>query len=116
MNYYLMAFQKYAQFKGRSSSSELWYFILIHAVILIILSLIEGSVLDQPWLSAIYQLATLLPLWTVIVRRLHDVGKNGWWILIDLVPIIGFFWLLVLLVKPSQPTTNEYGPAHVVTI
>ncbi|MFN3568205.1 MAG: DUF805 domain-containing protein [Caldimicrobium sp.] len=57
-----------------------------------------------------YMFATLLPYLAVTVRRLHDVGKSGWWILISLVPFIGLIWLLVLLCTDSQPGENKYGP------
>ncbi len=58
----------------------------------------------------LYTLAVLLPGIAVAVRRLHDIGKSGWWILISLVPIIGGIWLIVLLATDSEPIENEYGP------
>lgn len=58
----------------------------------------------------IYVFAVLLPGLGVSVRRLHDVGKSGWWLLIGLIPIIGAIWLLVLAVSDSKPGSNQYGP------
>lgn len=57
----------------------------------------------------VYCLGVLIPSIAVAVRRLHDTGKSGWMLLIALIPIIGFIWLLVLLVKDSDPGDNAYG-------
>ncbi len=59
---------------------------------------------------ALYALIVLIPSLAVAVRRLHDVGKSGWMILISLIPLIGGIWLIVLLVTDSNPGANEYGP------
>lgn len=61
-------------------------------------------------LYGIYLLAIILPSLAVAVRRLHDIGKSGWMILISLIPLIGGIWLLVLLVTDSNPGDNQYGP------
>ncbi|MDY0077004.1 MAG: DUF805 domain-containing protein [Bacteroidales bacterium] len=61
-------------------------------------------------ISGIYSLALIIPSLAVAVRRLHDVGKSGWMILIGLIPLIGFIWLLVLMVTDSKPGENQYGP------
>ncbi len=58
----------------------------------------------------IYLLVVLIPGLAVLVRRLHDIGKSGWWFLIVLIPFIGNIWLLVLLAKDSTDGSNEYGP------
>ncbi len=57
----------------------------------------------------LYSLAIFIPDTAVVVRRLHDVGKSGWWYLIILVPLVGIIWLVVLLLADSQPGTNQYG-------
>lgn len=57
-----------------------------------------------------YFLAILIPGLAVIVRRLHDIGKSGWWFLINLVPIIGFIWFLALMVTEGDLRDNKYGP------
>jgi uncharacterized membrane protein YhaH (DUF805 family) len=61
-------------------------------------------------LSALYGLVVLLPSLAVSVRRLHDTGKSGWMILINLIPLIGIIWILILMIKDSDPGDNEYGP------
>ena len=66
---------------------------------------------DTPYgfLYLVYGLFTFLPGLAVLVRRLHDVGKSGWWYFIVFIPIIGVIWLLVLLATDSNPGSNEYG-------
>jgi uncharacterized membrane protein YhaH (DUF805 family) len=61
------------------------------------------------WIYMLYSLAIIIPDTAVVVRRLHDVGKSGWWYLIALIPLVGMIWLLVLLLMDSQPGTNQYG-------
>jgi uncharacterized membrane protein YhaH (DUF805 family) len=61
-------------------------------------------------LSIIYGLALLIPGLAVSVRRLHDIGKSGWMILLNLIPLIGTIWILVLMIRDSTPGENEYGP------
>ena len=91
-------------------------FILFNVIIAIVLGLIDNaSGLADPstgWgpLSGLYTLFIILPSLAVGVRRLHDTGKSGWWLLISLIPLLGGIWLLVLLVSDSQGDQNEYGP------
>lgn len=60
--------------------------------------------------TLIVNLALLLPSLGLTVRRLHDIGKCGWWIFISLIPIVGWILLIVWYCKDSQMETNEYGP------
>ena len=62
-------------------------------------------------LTILYNLALLFPSTAVVVRRLHDIGNSGWWILISLIPFIGSIWLIVLLCTDSNPNENDYGPS-----
>jgi len=62
-------------------------------------------------LYGLYSLAVLIPSLAVTVRRLHDVGKSGWFILVGLIPLIGSIWLLVLFCTDSKPGENQYGPS-----
>ncbi|MBL7837808.1 MAG: DUF805 domain-containing protein [Bacteroidetes bacterium] len=106
MKYYLHVLKNYANFKGRARRKEYWMFVLFNILILIVLTLIEGGPAEpgeiKP-LSSIYQLAVILPSLAVAVRRMHDVGKSGWFILI---PIYNF----ILAVTAGQSGANEYGP------
>ncbi len=111
MNYYLSVLKKYAVFSGRSQRAEYWYFILFNIVILIVLGIISAVVGDDSGiLGGLYSLAVFIPGLAVSVRRLHDVGKSGWMLLITLIPAIGVIWLLCLMVRDSNPGDNKYGP------
>jgi uncharacterized membrane protein YhaH (DUF805 family) len=115
MNWYLDAWKNYVNFQGRARRKAYWMFVLFNLIALVILSLIEGALglsgqNGYGILTGLYSLAIILPLIALAVRRLHDTGRSGWWILIGLVPLIGPIVLIVFYVTDSQPGTNEYGP------
>jgi uncharacterized membrane protein YhaH (DUF805 family) len=62
------------------------------------------------WIYLLYGLAVLIPSLALVIRRLHDIGKSGWWFFIGAIPLIGGFWLLLLMLTDSQPGDNQYGP------
>ena len=115
MNWYLKVLKQYADFSGRARRKEYWMFALfnlIFAIVAMILDNILGIAIDGVGygpLYGLYILAVLIPGLAVAVRRLHDVGKSGWMILIALIPLIGAIWLLVLMVTDSNPGENQYG-------
>lgn len=117
MNWYLAVLKKYAVFSGRAQRSEYWYFILFNLIFSIVLAVVDGLTgsfseeAGMGLLGGVYALAVFLPTLAVSVRRLHDTGRNGWWMLIVFVPIIGFIVLLVFMVSDSKPEENEYGPS-----
>jgi uncharacterized membrane protein YhaH (DUF805 family) len=116
MNWYLEVLKKYAVFSGRARRKEYWMFFLFNLIITVVLALIDslmGTFSPQAGLgllSGLYSLAVLIPSIAVTVRRLHDTGRSGWWILIGLIPIIGGIVLLIFMVLDSQPGENQYGP------
>lgn len=110
MQWYLKVLKNYARFHGRASRTEYWMFTLINAIITILLSIVEKFVNLDDILSGIYGLLTLLPLIAVGVRRLHDIGKSGWWYLIGLIPIIGSIILIVWACYRSEDHENRFGP------
>lgn len=111
MTYYVQQFTKnYLNFKGRAGVKEFWYFVLFNFIITTVLGFIDSSLGLKSILTAIYGLGVLLPSLGLSVRRLHDIGKSGWFILVSLIPLIGWIWLIVLMCKKSSPD-NEYGPA-----
>jgi uncharacterized membrane protein YhaH (DUF805 family) len=115
MNWYLEVLRKYAVFSGRARRKEYWMFALFNIIIAFALAVIEGLTGIFPEsprsvLGSIYMLAVFLPSLGVGVRRLHDTGRSGWWLLIGLVPIIGWIVLLVFNVQDSQPGENRFGP------
>jgi uncharacterized membrane protein YhaH (DUF805 family) len=111
MNWYLDVLKKYAVFSGRARRKEYWMFFLFNIIIAIALTIVEAVVGLPGVLSGLYSLAVLLPSIAVGVRRLHDVGRSGLWLLIGLVPVIGIIVLIVFAVTDSQPGTNQYGPS-----
>lgn len=116
MNWYLKVLKHYADFSGRARRKEYWMFFLfnmIFAIIAMVLDNVLGIAIEGVGygpLYGLYVLALLIPGLAVAVRRLHDVGKSGWMILIALIPLIGAIWLLVLMVIDSNPGENQYGP------
>ncbi|MFE0778041.1 DUF805 domain-containing protein [Streptomyces sp. NPDC058861] len=109
MNWYLDVLKKYAVFSGRARRKEFWMFTLFNFIAAVILSILD-NVLGIQILSLIYTLAVFLPALGVSVRRLHDTGRSGWWILIALVPIVGFITLLVFNCLEGEQQQNAYGP------
>lgn len=99
-------FRKYVDFSGRASRSEYWWFFLAYLIVAIVA--IVGRLINQ-YIPIAVILVVLLPLMAVTVRRLHDIGKSGWMILIGLIPIIGMLVLIYLYVQPSQPGANRWG-------
>ena len=116
MNWYLEVLKKYAVFDGRARRMEYWMFILFNLIISVVLVIIDsliGTVIRQAGfglLQGLYDLAVLLPSIAVTVRRLHDTGRTGWWILIGLIPVIGGIVLLIFMLLDSEPGENQYGP------
>ncbi len=110
MEWYLKVLKNYVVFSGRARRKEYWMFILINAIIAIIIMGIGQQIGTYGFiLSLIYSLAILLPSLAVSVRRLHDIGKSGWMILITLIPIIGGIWFLILTIKEGEKGANQYG-------
>lgn len=115
MNWFIQVFKKFAVFNGRSGRSEFWWFFLISFVVSFVLSGIDrflGLVFANGkigLLSGIYMLIAFIPWIAVSIRRLHDTGKTGWWLLITIVPFVGNLILLIFMVLKSHPGPNEYG-------
>ena len=116
MNWYLKCLKQYADFNGRARRKEYWMFVLFNIIISFVLGLVDrlfgtfSSKAGIGILGVLYSLAVLIPGLAVTVRRLHDIGKSGWMILIGLIPFIGTIWFLVLMLLDSNPGENKYGP------
>ncbi len=115
MHYYLKVLNQYADFKGRARRKEYWMFVLFNLLIGIAAILLDnlmgwtlGAFTYGP-LYLLYSLAVLLPCLGVAVRRLHDIGKSGWMLLILLIPFVGAIWFLILMISDSDPHSNKYG-------
>jgi uncharacterized membrane protein YhaH (DUF805 family) len=115
MTWFLIALKKYAVFSGRSSRSEYWYFVLFYVLFLFVFIFIDvmigsyDSEAEIGLFSGVFLLAMLIPSIAVLVRRLHDTDRSGWWVLIGLVPLIGTIVLIVFTVQDSRPGENQYG-------
>lgn len=116
MSWYKKVIKNYVGFEGRARRKEYWMFVLVNFIIGLILSLIESLAEWPEVLSGLYSLFILLPSLAVGVRRLHDTGRSGWWMLIGLIPIIGTIILIVFDCQDSQEDTNKYGPNPKVDI
>lgn len=112
MKWYFQALKKYAVFAGRARRREYWMFELWNTIILVALIVIDIAVRASgraAVLTGLYVLATAIPSFAGLVRRLHDTNHSGWWIFISMVPLVGQFVLLVLLLKDGDPGLNRFG-------
>lgn len=110
MHWYLDVLKRYAVFSGRARREEYWMFVLANVVIAIVLFVL-GLVIGNQILYFIYFLGVLVPSLAVAVRRLHDTGKSGWFLLLTLIPLVGGIIVLVFLATEGTPTPNEHGPS-----
>ena len=138
MNGYIEALRKYAVFSGRSRRREYWVFVLGNLLVSAVLTWLDTALGTQTFpvgsfglpegttapgagalpeealniglLSLFYSLAVFIPGLAVTVRRLHDIGRSGWWLLIGIVPLVGVFVIFVFTLLDSQPGENKYGP------
>ena len=115
--------RQYASPSGRACRSEYWYWTLAVTIVALIVGVLEETGLapgfssDGPYVShrngpltIVFYLVTFLPSLTVSIRRLHDIDKSGWWLLINLVPLFGYMSLLYLAAKRGMDGPNQFGP------
>jgi uncharacterized membrane protein YhaH (DUF805 family) len=110
MKWYWRVIKNYLFFEGRARRMEYWVFHLIHFLIIWVLDFIETY---KGWgilLTGIYWLLTILPLLAVSVRRLHDIGRSGWWMFFGFIPILGPLVLFIFACLDSEEASNRYGP------
>ena len=110
INCYVDFFRNYTNFSGRSRRKAYWYVMLVNFIIGLIFGVLTNILGFFSILSGIYSLATLVPGIALALRRLHDIGKSGWWILIGLIPLVGEILLIIWFCQDSQPGSNQYGP------
>lgn len=108
--------EKYATFKGRARRTEFWMFYLITVLFFIAFVLLDLLIIELTndaylagFLSLIYSVFLFLPFIAVTARRLHDIDKSAWWLLLNFIPVIGGIILLILLIKPGTDAANKYG-------
>jgi uncharacterized membrane protein YhaH (DUF805 family) len=120
MSWYFKVLKNYAVFSGRARRKEYWLFLLCNLPLMLVLIVIDtvltlssrqSSAQGGPSpLTGLYMLGLLIPFLAVTVRRLHDTGRNGSWLLISLIPLVGGIMLLFFMAESSQPGDNQYGP------
>lgn len=110
MNWYLAVLRNYAEFSGRASRPEFWWFFLFQFIILVVLAALAMRSDLFSIVYLLYAVGTLIPYIAVCVRRLHDTDKSGWLVLIALIPLVGGIILLVLLALPGNSDSNRFGP------
>ena len=118
--YYLdILTNKYADFNGRARRKEYWMWTLYYTIVLLFAMVLDnvlglnfelfGQPLGYGWLYVTIGITHLIPGLGIVVRRLHDVGKSGWFYLIILIPLIGFIWILVLFCTDGVKEDNNWG-------
>ncbi len=120
MNSYLLALKNYAVFEGRSRRRDYWCFLLFQVLAVLVISFVERQLaIANPeilagWVTGLYLLLTFVPALALTVRRLHDSGLAGWWLLLHFVPVVGPLVILAFTLLRSEPGSNRYGP-HLLT-
>lgn len=109
MKWYLEVLKKYVMCEGRARRKEYWTFILFTVFFTILASIMSYELRGFNIIFIIYLLGMIISIISVTVRRLHDIGKSGFWILLRLIPVIGSIWLLILLCTKGETGLNEYG-------
>ena len=124
MKWFIKAFRQYADFSGRASRQEFWMFVLFNLLFAMAWAFVAGlltGLLGDSFdhdsdrlifmykLIAIYYAVTTVPAMAVGVRRLHDTGRHGWWMLVSLIPFVGGIWLIVLMCLDGSAGDNRYG-------
>lgn len=125
IQWYIYALRRYGDFSSRSRRREYWTFVLLNSLITIILYIpiiiLALSGMDDRGSVAgilaflciavlvIFSLGTIVPALAVSVRRMHDLDKSGWWVLVSLVPLVGPWVYLYLTLKDGTPDSNRYG-------
>jgi len=99
-----VCFAKYADFSGSASRPEFWWWTLFTLIASLALEIVDDR------LSLVFVIATVLPSLSVATRRLHDVGRSGWWQLVGLVPLIGWVVMIVWLAQPSKGIALPAAP------
>ncbi|WP_330379706.1 DUF805 domain-containing protein [Anaeromassilibacillus senegalensis] len=107
---YISMWTNYVNFKDRARRRDFWMAFLVNFIVVFILGILVNIASFFGIISGIYSLAILIPMLGLWVRRLHDTGKSGWFLLLGLIPAVGAIILLVFACMDSQPGANQYGP------
>jgi uncharacterized membrane protein YhaH (DUF805 family) len=102
-------FSNYVNFSGRACRSEYWYWILFIIIADIVAAVIDRA-LDMQLVTGLFGLVTIIPNIAIAIRRLHDLDRTGWWILLSFIPLIGWIILLIWYVTKGTDGPNRFGP------
>ena len=108
IGYWKRELEKWNDFDGRARRAEYWWFTAVNVGISFLIAII-GGVIGLNFLDDLYSLVVFVPSLAVGCRRLHDIGRSGWWQLLIFVPVIGWIVLIVFAVTDSKPEANQYG-------
>ncbi|MDY0971342.1 DUF805 domain-containing protein [Siccibacter turicensis] len=115
MDWYIKVLKNYVGFRGRACRKEYWMFILVNIILTVVLSLVDKMLGWQRAggegvLTTLYGIFLFLPGWAVHFRRLHDTDRSAWWLLLLLIPVVG--WLVILIFNCQRGTAgaNRFGP------
>jgi len=116
MSWFILAWQRATDFSGRSRRKEYWFFNLFNGIVAVFLILfaVPFSAHEKPSMLPlgclfVYSLVIVVPGLSVTIRRLHDIGKSGWWYFIAFVPLVGGLILFVFTLLDSEPYANQWG-------
>jgi len=126
LSWMILPYRRYAEFGGRSRRREYWSFVLFYVLVYVVLNVLFGrhQIVEGPGsvaafsglrggaglVGGLFALGSLIPHLAVAVRRLHDQDRSGWLLLLGLIPVLGWFALLVLYCLPGTQGSNRYGP------
>lgn len=115
LSWYGLVWKRAMDFGGRSRRKEYWWFSLINLIVIFVMMMIDATIMGQTAggigiFYLLYVLFSFVPSLSLTIRRLHDVGKSGWWILIGLIPLLGILIFFLFAIRDSEPFTNRYGP------
>jgi uncharacterized membrane protein YhaH (DUF805 family) len=111
-----LGFANYVNFSDRACRSEYWYWLLFFTIAALASGVIDRWIVGPPIIGTIFILVTFLPMLSVSVRRLHDLDRSGWWILLDLIPLVGGIILLIWFCTKGTDGPNRFGPDRLASL
>ena len=108
LDWFVKCLKNYVTFDGRARRKEFWFFMLVSFILGIIVQIIDAILVTDKILNGVLNLALFLPSLAVGARRLHDVGRSGWWQLLVLT-IIGIIPLIIWWASNTKPESNQWG-------
>ncbi len=115
MEWFKKCMNQYADFSGRARRKEYWMFSLFYFLFIISALVVDGILMSLigssvPFITVLFMLAMIVPSLSVMIRRLHDTDRSGWWMFISLVPLVGGFICLFFLCVDGTLGSNRFGP------